>query len=95
MILKYAMLAAAAACLCACEVPDEYARGQDLTQILPEPELVEQDGEIYRCVNEPVLGSRVGRRMCYTEREWRDIQNAGREYMDDIQGRPIGLPEEG
>lgn len=57
----------------------ETSKGKDLDKI--------------RCKYMAVTGSRMGRKICYTEREWQAIEDAATETMRDLESRPRGLDE--
>lgn len=48
-----------------------------------------------RCKHMPVLGSRVGKRVCHTEEEWAAIEKQAKEIMSDLEANPLGRQEGG
>jgi hypothetical protein len=57
----------------------EYNRGTR-TRVCIHP-----DGQVLRCREEPVLGSRFPRQVCLTFRDVRDMDNSTREWLDRHQ----------
>lgn len=51
--------------------------------------LLNEDGERVICRTEPMIGSRIGNRVCHTEAEWERIEEE-REHLDSsgVAGRP-------
>jgi hypothetical protein len=47
-----------------------------------ETRLINEDGEEVVCRTEPVVGSRIGQRICFTEAEWDQIREE-RNRLDD------------
>jgi hypothetical protein len=57
-----------------------------------ETRLINEDGQEVVCRTEPVVGSRIGQRICHTEEEWDEIERH-REHLDDTNvNRPIASP---
>ena len=54
---------------------------------------VAADGQTVRCVNEAVTGSRVPQRVCRTEAEWQQLEEASKDYTRSAQG-PLTAPPE-
>jgi hypothetical protein len=46
------------------------------------------DPDKMRCKRIPVTGSRNGKNVCHTEREWAAMENSAQEFMRDIEGQP-------
>jgi hypothetical protein len=46
------------------------------------------DPDKMRCKRMPVTGSRNGKNVCHTEREWAAMENSAQEFMRDIEGQP-------
>jgi predicted small secreted protein len=55
--------------------------------------LVASNGQAVRCVDEPVTGSHLPKRVCRTEAEWRNIEQQSKELGRTLQG-PIYGPKE-
>ena len=43
------------------------------------------DGQVLRCRREPVLGTRLTRRVCMTDQERQQIENDSREQLQHMQ----------
>lgn len=52
-------------------------------------------GDKVRCKYMPVTGSRMGRKVCHTEREWKAMEDSARETMRDIQSNPNAFDFDG
>jgi hypothetical protein len=52
-----------------------------------------KDLDKVRCKYMAVTGSRMGRKICYTEREWKAMEDAAAETMRDIEAQPRPLDE--
>ncbi|GAB2615900.1 hypothetical protein [Novilysobacter erysipheiresistens] len=48
-----------------------------------------------RCKHMPVLGSRVGQKVCRTEEEWAALEKQAKEIMSDLEANPLGRQEGG
>lgn len=46
------------------------------------------DPDKVRCKRMPVTGSRNGKSVCHTEREWAAMDNSAQEFMRDLEGQP-------
>lgn len=53
------------------------------------------DGGQVRCINEPVIGTRIPQRVCRTEAEWRQIREQSAEYLRAMQGPQVDPGEPG
>lgn len=47
------------------------------------------------CKNERVVGSRLPRRVCGTQRQWDAMRSGSQETTRDVQRMPTGVVEEG
>lgn len=59
-----------------------------------EASVAEGTGDV-RCKHMPVMGSRVGKRVCRTEEEWAALEKQAKEIMSDLEANPLGRQENG
>lgn len=66
----------------------EPAAGAKQVPVSTESEDADDDDGKMRCKSLPVLGSRVGKRVCRTEEQWAAAERGAKEFMRDIEGTP-------
>ncbi|MEI9989797.1 MAG: hypothetical protein WDM86_07130 [Rhizomicrobium sp.] len=58
----------------------------------PEPASVTDTNDVVSCRYEQTTGSLLSKRICHTQREWKQMREDARELMDNVSSRTANPP---